>query len=75
MGTTQTAVIGSTGIADMLAERPEAARLLLAHRMHCAGCVIAPFETLEEACRAYGVALSQFLGELATLEQERTARP
>jgi predicted 3-demethylubiquinone-9 3-methyltransferase (glyoxalase superfamily) len=36
----------------------------LNHRMHCVGCAIAPFETLEEACDIYGVSLRDLLTEL-----------
>ena len=45
----------STTVAEVLLKRPLAARILVSHRMHCVGCAIAPFETLEEACDIYGV--------------------
>ena len=59
----------STTVADVLRNRPLAARILMNHRMHCLGCEIAPFETLEEACEIYGVSLRALLAELnATTE-------
>jgi hybrid cluster-associated redox disulfide protein len=50
-------------IADLLASR-SAARVFLRYRMHCAGCVIAPFETLAEACAAYGIPVERLLRDL-----------
>jgi len=54
----------STTVADVLRKRPLAARVLMNRRMHCLGCEIAPFETLEEACEIYGVSLRDLLAEL-----------
>ena len=54
----------STTVADLLLRRPLAARILVNHRMHCVGCAIAPFETLEEACEIYGVSLRHLLADL-----------
>ena len=54
----------STTVADVLLRRPLAARILVNHRMHCVGCAIAPFETLEAACEIYGVSLRHLLAEL-----------
>jgi hybrid cluster-associated redox disulfide protein len=63
----------STTVADVLLKRPVAACILVNHRMHCVGCAIAPFETLEEACEIYRVSLRDLLGELnaATIETRR----
>ncbi|MEP6918743.1 MAG: DUF1858 domain-containing protein [Acidobacteriota bacterium] len=51
-------------VSALLARDPQAARVLLNHRMHCVGCAIAPFETLAEVCLVYGVPLEQLLEEL-----------
>lgn len=51
-------------VAEILLKRPVAARVLVSHRMYCIGCAIAPFETLAEACAAYGVDLEELLQEL-----------
>lgn len=58
-----TVTAGDT-IADVLEKRPSAARILLDRRMHCVGCAIAAFETLGEACEAYGVDVDELLREL-----------
>jgi hybrid cluster-associated redox disulfide protein len=51
-------------VSALLARDPQAARVLLNHRMHCVGCAIAPFETLAEVCLVYGVPLEHLLEEL-----------
>lgn len=51
-------------MAEVLQKRPAAARILVAHRMHCVGCAIAPFETLAEACAAYGLPTEHILADL-----------
>jgi len=51
-------------VSALLARAPQAARILLNHRMQCVGCAIAPFETLAEVCLVYGVQLEQLLEEL-----------
>ena len=60
----------STTVADVLLRRPLAARILVNHCMHCVGCAIAPFETLEEACEIYGVSLRDLLAELNSTTTE-----
>lgn len=62
-----------TTVADALLKRPSAARILVNHRMHCVGCAIAPFETLEEACGVYGVSLRDLLAELNATTTESPA--
>jgi hybrid cluster-associated redox disulfide protein len=53
-------------IATVLVKRPLAARVLMNRRMHCMGCPIAPFESLAEACEAYGIDVEHLLQELET---------
>ena len=57
-------VVASTTVAEALRLQPLAARLLVKHHMHCVGCAIAPFETVAEACKIYGVPLRDMLAEL-----------
>ncbi|MCC7415568.1 MAG: DUF1858 domain-containing protein [Acidobacteria bacterium] len=57
-------VTPSNTIAELLAAHPVAARVLVSHRMHCVGCEIAPFETIADACRTYGVAVEELFNEI-----------
>lgn len=54
---------GST-IAELHDAHPVTARVLLRRGMACVGCTMAPFETLAEAAREYGVGLNRLLDEL-----------
>jgi hybrid cluster-associated redox disulfide protein len=51
-------------IAELLANYPAAARVLIGYRMHCVGCDIAPFETIAEACIIYGVSVDDVFAEI-----------
>ena len=42
-------------VADVIAASPAAAQVLTARGMACVGCAFAPFETLDEVARTYGV--------------------
>lgn len=42
-------------LADLFAMWPEAAAMFLARRMLCPGCPIAPFHTVIDAAREYGL--------------------
>jgi hybrid cluster-associated redox disulfide protein len=48
----------------LLAERPEAARILLRHGMACIGCAMARFETIADVAREYRVDLRLLLNDL-----------
>jgi hybrid cluster-associated redox disulfide protein len=54
-------------VQAVLDARPDAARVLLRHGMACVGCTMAPFETMAEAAREYGVDLPSLLRELRRL--------
>ena len=51
-------------MAELMACCPAATRVLVRYRMHCIGCVFAPFETLADACAAYGVSVERLLADL-----------
>lgn len=51
-------------IADLLDACPAAAQVFLRHGMACVGCTMAPFETLADAAREYGIDSRSLLVEL-----------
>ena len=75
MDSTHSQLTKNNTIAELLATYPVAARILVSHRMHCVGCDIAPFETIADACVAYGVTVDDFIAEIrratATTEDNR----
>lgn len=54
-----------TTIASLLADYPQAAPVLLRHKMSCVGCDMATFETLEDAARIYRQDLDGLIRELS----------
>lgn len=43
---------------------PETIAVFVRHRMHCVGCPVRRFHTIEDACRIYDTARVDFLDEL-----------
>lgn len=58
----------------MLDACPEAMHILLRNGMACVGCTMAPFETVAEAAREYGLDLSSFIDELQRAGRQRRRR-
>lgn len=52
-------------VSDVLAARPAAARVFIEHRMGCVGCTFAPFETIADVARAYGMNGADLASSLA----------
>ena len=67
----QPSFTSQTPVAEVLERQPEVVYLLIAHGTDCVGCIMAPFCTLGEMSRHYGVELEGFLDELARLGAER----
>ncbi len=51
-------------IAEILRQKPAAAKVLQQFGMHCIGCAVAAGETLEGAARAHDVDLEELLKAL-----------
>jgi hybrid cluster-associated redox disulfide protein len=51
-------------VDEALGRWPELSKVFLRHQMACAGCAMAPFETLSDVARAYGLSSARFLKEL-----------
>jgi len=42
-------------IGDILKKHPEAAQIMAEHGLHCIGCHISLYESLEDGCKAHGM--------------------
>lgn len=62
-------------VDDVMRRWPMTIRAFLNHRMHCVGCPITCFHTVEDACREHGVDQAQFLAELGAIIGEQAAPP
>lgn len=48
-----------TNIAKLLTEKPELAEIFVEKGMHCAGCMAATFDSIEDGAKAHGFSDSQ----------------
>lgn len=48
-------ISGKTTFMDLMEKNPEAANILFESGMHCIGCGMAMYETLEDGCMAHGM--------------------
>ncbi|HET6520331.1 MAG TPA: DUF1858 domain-containing protein, partial [Geminicoccaceae bacterium] len=66
-------------VADVLRRWPATVRVFLDRRMACVGCAMAPFMTLAEAARSYGIDAAPLIEDLrraaACAPQPEGARP
>ncbi|MEA3430963.1 MAG: DUF1858 domain-containing protein [Nanoarchaeota archaeon] len=44
---------------DIMRVCPECSEILLSYGLHCIGCHVAAFETLEQGCKAHGLSDEQ----------------
>lgn len=51
-------------VDDVMREFPATIRVFLDYRMHCVGCPIASFHSVNDSCREHGVDAEMFLAAL-----------
>ena len=56
MATTPAGISKNVLISELIADFPQARAILLQRGLHCVGCHISAYETLEEGCKAHGLA-------------------
>lgn len=54
------------GIGEIVEKWPETVKVFQGYGMHCLGCAIAQFETLEDGVNAHGIDLNAILQALNT---------
>ncbi|MBW2984596.1 DUF1858 domain-containing protein [Candidatus Woesearchaeota archaeon] len=53
-----------TSMGDILQKYPQTAEVFQKHGLHCLGCAIASFETIEQGAAAHGMDLKALLEDL-----------
>jgi len=51
-------------VGDIVKKYPELVITMLEHGMHCVGCHVATWETLEQAALGHGIDVNKFVNEL-----------
>ena len=59
-------------VAEIMSRCPATIRLFIEWRLHCVGCPIAPFHTLDDAALEHGVPVAELI---AAVETELNADP
>ncbi len=61
----------TTLVDDIMRRSPATIRVFLDYGMHCVGCPITCFHTVDDACREHGADPARFLADLRATAQER----
>ena len=56
---TEDKITRKTTLGEAIAKVPEANRILFEYGLHCIGCHIAAYESIEDGCRAHGMTEEQ----------------
>ena len=51
----KTNITKKTAIAEIIEKKPEAAKIMFEYGLHCIGCRVAAWESLEEGCKVHGL--------------------
>ena len=51
-------------IGDVVKIYPSAIEVLMKHGLHCIGCHVATWETIEQAARAHGIEVDELIKEI-----------
>lgn len=51
-------------IGDVVIKHPETAEVFMKHGLHCLGCAIAQFESIEQGCQVHGIDANKLVDDL-----------
>lgn len=49
---------------EVLQKYPETAKIFMGYGMHCIGCMMAQFETIEQGAAAHGIDIKKLIADL-----------
>ncbi len=74
--TTSTQRAMDQSVSEIMTTWPQTVRVFLRHGMHCVGCKVGPFHTIEDACLEYHLDEADFRRELeGAINEAPEARP
>lgn len=56
---TEDKITRKTTLGETISKVPKAGRIMFEYGLHCIGCHIAAYETIEDGCRAHGMTEEQ----------------
>jgi hybrid cluster-associated redox disulfide protein len=51
-------------IGDVVTKYPETVLVFFKHGLHCIGCHVSPFESVEDGCKAHGIDVTALIEDL-----------
>lgn len=60
--------------AELIQKHPESIEILMNEGMHCFGCAMASYETLEEGCQAHGLDVDKIVKKIETKLKEKSKK-
>lgn len=57
-------ITGKTKLVEVIQKHPETFQVFQDYGIHCIGCAMAAFETVEEGATAHGIDVKKFLEDL-----------
>jgi len=67
----KTMIAKEESISEIIEKKPESARIMFEYGLHCIGCRVAAWESLEEGCKVHGIEgekLDEMLKKINALE-------
>jgi hybrid cluster-associated redox disulfide protein len=58
-------------IEDVVTKYPESVMVFMKHGLHCVGCHVSAFESIEEGAMAHGIDVNALLGDLNKLAESK----
>lgn len=55
MAKTKEKITGEMSIGEVVSKHPKAAEVMMKHGMHCIGCHVALWESIDQGCQAHGM--------------------
>jgi len=63
-----------TIIAEAVEKNPKAAEIMLKYGLHCIGCHISPFETIEQGAMVHGISDEDIDKMVAEMNEKKIAK-
>jgi len=61
-------------IGDVVEKWPETAEVFAKHGMHCVGCAIASFESIQQGAEAHGMDLNKLMKDLNEVAKKKEGK-
>ena len=57
-------ITGKMPIGDCVSKYPQTIKVFLKHGLHCVGCAVANFESIEQGAKAHGIDAKKLIADL-----------